>query len=111
VANKASILGFRLKVASMLYRGIERKGLTQNQVAEKIGTGKSNLSRTLNGDRNMTLDTLFQIADAIGCRVEVEIVDKSVKQVVPRYNYNSPAIAPIATKNTVAYKLDFKASV
>ncbi len=52
---------------------IKSKGMTSQEVAEKMGISPPALSRALNG--NTTIDTLQKIADAL----EVDIADFFVK--------------------------------
>ena len=64
---EAFILAERLKE--------ERKkaGLTQAQLAKKIGTKKSYISRIENGHADVQLSTLFKIFQGLGKRVSVTI--------------------------------------
>lgn len=54
----------------------ERKkaGLTQEQLAARIGTKKSYISRLENGKADVQLSTLFKIFQGLGKRVSVSIV-------------------------------------
>ncbi len=65
---EAFILAERLKE--------ERKkaGLTQAQLAEKIGTKKSYISRLENGHADVQLSTLFKIFQGLGKRVSLRIL-------------------------------------
>ena len=49
-------------------------GLTQEQLAEKIGTKKSYISRIENGRSDVQLSTLFRIFAGLGKRVSVTIL-------------------------------------
>lgn len=51
-------------------------GLTQKQVAEKVGTRQSAISRLESGTYNPTLNFLQKIADALGTRLQVTLVQK-----------------------------------
>ena len=64
----AFILGERLKE--------ERKkaGLTQEQLAQKIGTKKSYISRVENGHADIQLSTLLKIFQGLGRRVSLTIL-------------------------------------
>ena len=44
----------------------QKKGLTQEQFAEKSGYSQQYLSSLENGKRNPTIITLFELADALG---------------------------------------------
>ena len=64
----AFILGERLKE--------ERKkvGLTQEQLADKIGTKKSYISRVENGHADIQVSTLFKIFQGLGRRISLTIL-------------------------------------
>ena len=64
----AFILGERLKE--------ERKkaGLTQEQLAAKIGTKKTYISRVENGHADIQMSTLFKIFNGLGRKVSLTIL-------------------------------------
>jgi DNA-binding XRE family transcriptional regulator len=49
------------------------KGLTQDEIAQKIGTAKSNISRleSLNNNYMPNLATLIKYAEALGMRLDI----------------------------------------
>jgi len=51
------------------------KGLTQNEIARKIGTSKSNISRleSLNNNYMPNLSTLMKYAEALGMRLNIAL--------------------------------------
>ena len=51
-----------------------RAGLTQEQLAEKIGTKKTYISRLENGKVDVQLTTLFRIFEGLGRRVSLTIL-------------------------------------
>ncbi len=51
-----------------------RAGLTQEQLAERIGTKKTYISRLENGKADVQLNTLFRIFEGLGRRVSLTIV-------------------------------------
>lgn len=51
-----------------------KAGLTQEQLAEKIGTKKSYISRIENGKADVQLSTLFKIFQGLGKRVSLTIL-------------------------------------
>ena len=55
----------RQKVISKLIAARLEKGLTQEQLAKKIGTQRSNISRLESGIQNLSLDMLTKICDAL----------------------------------------------
>jgi len=53
-------------------------GLSQEQLARRLGTTQSVISRWERGHDEPRVSTLAAIARAIGCRLVVELVDDSV---------------------------------
>ena len=51
-----------------------KAGLTQEQLAEKIGTKKSYISRLENGKADVQLSTLFRIFEGLGRRIRLTIL-------------------------------------
>jgi DNA-binding XRE family transcriptional regulator len=51
-----------------------RAGLTQEQLAEKIGTKKTYISRLENGKADVQLTTLFRIFEGLGRKVCVTVL-------------------------------------
>ncbi len=51
-----------------------RAGLTQEQLAEKIGTKKTYISRLENGKADVQLSTLFRIFNGLGKRVSLTVL-------------------------------------
>lgn len=65
---EAFILAERLKEERL------KAGLTQEQLAEKIGTKKSYISRIENGKADVQLSTLYKIFQGLGKRVSLTIL-------------------------------------
>lgn len=51
-----------------------KAGLTQEQLAERIGTKKTYISRLENGKSDIQLSTLFRIFEGLGRRVSLTIL-------------------------------------
>lgn len=65
---EAFILAERLKEERL------KAGLTQEQLAQKIGTKKSYISRIENGKADVQLSTLYKIFQGLGKRVSLTIL-------------------------------------
>ncbi len=52
--------------------------LTQKDIAERVGTQQSAISRIESGEHNARLSTLVEIADALEARLEIRLVPLSV---------------------------------
>ena len=48
---------------------LKQRGLTQNELAERLGINRVSLSRLLSDKNDMRISTIQKIADAIGCDV------------------------------------------
>lgn len=64
----AFILGEKLKVER------QKAGLTQQQLADRIGTKKSYISRVENGHTDIQLATLYKLFQGVGRKVSVAIL-------------------------------------
>ena len=61
-------------LAQALKEERKRAGLTQEELAEKIGTKKTYISRLENGRADIQLSTLFRIFEGLGRRVSLTIL-------------------------------------
>ena len=62
-------------VASQMLKARARAGLTQDAVAERMGTTKSAISRLESAGKHApSLDTLKRYARAVGCEIQVKLV-------------------------------------
>lgn len=64
----AFIIGERLKLER------QKAGMTQEQLAQKIGTKKSFISRVENGRTDIQLSTLSRIFNGLGKRVAISLL-------------------------------------
>jgi len=68
-------LELEYQVAGQKLRARARAGLTQDAVAEKMGTTKSAISRLeAAGKHTPSLNTLERYAHAVGCKLQVKLV-------------------------------------
>jgi transcriptional regulator with XRE-family HTH domain len=70
------LMAYRAELRGDLFRQIHRKlremkakGFTQYRMAVRLGIEPSQLSRVLRGDTDIRLETLSDLARALGCRV------------------------------------------
>ena len=61
-------------LAQTLKEERKRAGLTQEELAEKIGTKKTYISRLENGKADIQLGTLFRIFEGLGRRASLTIL-------------------------------------
>lgn len=68
-------LELEYRLANQLLRARARAGLTQDAVAERMGTTKSAISRLeASGKHTPSLATLQRYARAVGCDLQVKLV-------------------------------------
>lgn len=63
----------RETVVSQLRTLRKDQGMTQEHLAELVGTKKSNISRLESGRYNPSLDFLIKVADGLGKQITVKI--------------------------------------
>ncbi len=63
----------RENVVSQLRTLRKEQGMTQEHLAELVGTKKSNISRLESGRYNPSLDFLIKVADGLGKQITVKI--------------------------------------
>ena len=66
-------LGAEFAVAKMIIQKRIKKGLTQEELAQKIGTKQSAIARLEAGECNPTIDFLDRIANALGAKIKISL--------------------------------------
>ena len=64
---------FHYEVARQLKEARKAQNITQEVLAERIGTKKSNISRLESGRYNPSLDFLVRVAEGLGRQVQITI--------------------------------------
>lgn len=64
--QKYALAKMRLEIALQISQAREKAGLTQKELAHKLRTTQSVVSRIESGNQNLSLDMLYKIAGAIG---------------------------------------------
>lgn len=63
----------RQEIAAQLRQVRKEQGMTQERLAEKVGTRKSNISRLESGRYNPSPDFLEKVAGGLGREIEVKV--------------------------------------
>ena len=63
----------RRDVADQLRSVRKAQGMTQESLAERVGTKKSNISRLESGRYNPSLDFLVKVADGLGKQIQIKV--------------------------------------
>ena len=66
--------GKQLEIAYKILQLLKKEGISQAELADKIGTTQSNVARMEAGQQNFTTDTLQRIATALKRDLKVEFV-------------------------------------
>jgi DNA-binding XRE family transcriptional regulator len=67
-------LGTEFEIARMLIAARAKAGLTQVQLAKKMGTTQSAIARLESGKRMPSIETLESYARATGCELRIRLV-------------------------------------
>jgi len=59
----------REAIAQAIISAMAAKGMSRKQLADSMGRNPSEITRWLNGSHNFTIDTLFEISQAIGTMI------------------------------------------
>jgi len=73
-----------LAIADLVILHRSRTGITQEALAERMGTSVSAISRLESGFHVPSLETLRKLAEALGGRVKIDIVDVAAPKARPK---------------------------
>jgi transcriptional regulator with XRE-family HTH domain len=77
-----------IEVTEALARALRDTGITQTELAAKLGKSKGFVSQILGGGRNLTLRTLADVAGALDCEVRLDLEPQRHCEVVYIHNWN-----------------------
>lgn len=60
------------KLVDEIRRAVETSGKTRYRIAKESGVSAGQLSRLVNGERGMTVDTIERLADYLGLQITIE---------------------------------------
>ena len=68
-----------------LSAALERSGITKAALAQRLGKSKAFVTQVLSGRRNLTLRTIADVADGLGCRIRMRACrdSEAVRVVAP----------------------------
>lgn len=66
--------GKQLEIAYQILKLRKQKGISQLELAKKVGTKQSNIARIEAGQQNFSIDTLEKIASAFKRELKIEFV-------------------------------------
>lgn len=77
-----------IEVTEALACALYETGITQTELAAKLGKSKGYVSQILGGGKNLTLRTLADVAGALECEVKIELQPQREREVVFVRNWN-----------------------
>ena len=80
-----SVVQDRQRIISILTAARIEKGISQQTLAEMIGTKRSNICRMESGAQNISLDMMLKVANALGKDVSVNLEERKASN-VDRYS-------------------------
>lgn len=84
----------KLDIGYQVFLARTKLGMTQTDLAHKIGTRQSNISRLEFGNYNFTVEMLSKIARALGAQLKIELLSPASKK------------PPEAAPDRVSYELN-----
>lgn len=72
--GKKTVNSPREEIVRQLKEVRKAEGMTQEHLAELVGTKKSNISRLESGRYNPSLDFLVKVADGLGKQISVKVM-------------------------------------
>jgi transcriptional regulator with XRE-family HTH domain len=67
------------RLVDAIRQAVEASGKTRYRIAKESGVSAGQLSRLVNGERGMTVDTIERLADYLGLRITIEPKGKTTK--------------------------------
>lgn len=67
------------QLTDAMRRAIEASGKTRYRIAKESGVSASQLSRLVNGERGLSVDTIERLANYLGLRITIEPKGKAAK--------------------------------
>ena len=90
---------FNASVGTAIYAARMDAGLTQKQLADRVGTQQSVIARLENADYDShSLSMLRRIADALGKRLQVGFVTQSINSGGVKYSRSKPIISGVSAR-------------
>lgn len=77
--NYGSTIVDMARLMDAMRRAVKVSGKTRYRIAKESGVSAGQLSRLVNGERGMTVDTIERLADYLGLQITIEPKGKTTK--------------------------------
>lgn len=97
-ANKAW-LEKSMNIAIKILMAIRKEGISQKELAERVGVSPQQINKIVKGGENLSLETIAKLEIALGTKlIEVELIQTTIK-------YHVPEKAPVTTPSWESGKM------
>lgn len=72
--NEFYAAGVKIEIAEQIFRMMEKRNITQADLARKLGKSRAYVSKILKGNTNFTIETLVLIARSLEAEWEFQLV-------------------------------------
>ena len=74
------ISGLKVEIAEKIYSAMEKGGVSQAELARRLGKSRAYITKILQGNVNFTLETLAKISQALDCNLHFDLTEKLGKR-------------------------------
>ncbi|OQA47784.1 MAG: helix-turn-helix protein [Bacteroidetes bacterium ADurb.Bin302] len=72
--NEFHAAGVKIEIAEQIFRMMEKRNMTQADLARKLGKNRAYVSKILKGNTNFTIETLVLIARSLEAEWDFQLV-------------------------------------
>lgn len=65
-----------LQFATSLWEKMQKNNIKRSELAKIIGKSPAYITKVLRGDANYTVETLYKLSKAIGCKLDIKISEE-----------------------------------
>jgi len=93
----------KIEIAQQIYSVMKRQNVTKADLARRLGKSRSYITQILQGDANLTIESLIKVSTALNCEFEFKLNKKQVEETWGAFKRNQPSckIYPWANSNYV----------
>lgn len=69
------VAGIKIEIAEQIYTMMEKRGVSQSDLARRLGKNRAYISKILKGTTNFTVDTLVRIARKLNAEWDIQLCE------------------------------------